>query len=239
MGNERFAAPIAERRLENEVVEQSENELERTRIAAPVRFDRIELQIFAEQMAAQHRQVRLQGRRFRDHRSKRVGERYVSGRSSRHETRDALQRVLAQEQRIAPGVGHATKKHVDLAQARERFQVNDLVAHREIAPLDELVAEVARHVGVLERALVARTGREQENARLMAVALRSEVFDHAPHLGEERGDTLDVVVAEQIGQRAPHDEAIFERVARARRAPACGRSQVENRPEASRPMSTA
>ncbi len=70
---------------------------------------------------------------------------------------------------------------------------------------------------MFERALVSRPGREQQHAELGPVARRGEALDDATQLGEKRRDAFHVVLAKQIGKRAPHDEAILERVARARR----------------------
>ena len=59
--------------------------------------------------------------------------------------------------------------HVDRLQAAERLQEHAAVAHRQVAALDQREAEVAREVGVLEVGLVVRPGREQHDARVVAV----------------------------------------------------------------------
>ena len=107
------------------------------------------------------------------------------------------------------------------------------LAHGEIAAFDQLVAEVARQVGVLERAFVARAGREQDHARLVARG-PARGLDDAAHLGEEAGDALDVVFAEQIAAACARARGDFRARSRRRWAPAVRSENTVNRAARSR-----
>ena len=100
-------------------------------------------------------------------------------------------------------------------QARERLQIDAVVAHGEVVALDERDAEVAREIGVLEVGLVVRPGREQHDAR--PAGRRRELDQRVAERLEEAGEPLDVEVAERLGQDARHHDPVLERIARARR----------------------
>ena len=74
-----------------------------------------------------------------------------------------------QLERIGVGVVDAPQHDVDGLQPAQRPQPDPAVAHGQVGPLDEVVAEVAGQVGVLEVAGVADAGREHHGPRVAAV----------------------------------------------------------------------
>ena len=78
----------------------------------------------------------------------------------------------AQFERIARFVVDPAHDHVHAVQAGQGLEEDDAVAHREVAAFDQRQAEVARQVGLLVIAFVARARREQHDQRHLAVAQR-------------------------------------------------------------------
>ena len=58
----------------------------------------------------------------------------------------ALRAIAAQFQRIAIFIGHAAQDDVDRQQSAERLQIDAVVAHRQIAPFDQRVAQIAGQI---------------------------------------------------------------------------------------------
>ena len=109
-------------------------------------------------------------RRLDRARSERVGDRHVARARGFHEPGNAERRIGAQLQRIAVAVVESPEDDVDRLQAIERLDEDAPIAHGQVATLDEREAEIARQVRVLEVGLVERTGREQHDARRVALA---------------------------------------------------------------------
>ncbi len=89
-----------------------------------------------------------------------------------------------------------------------------VVADGEVAAFDEGVAEVSGEVGVLEIGFVVGAGGEEDDAGVVAI-LWGERFEGFAHGAEEGGEALDAAIAEDVGERAGDDDAVFEGVARA------------------------
>ncbi len=81
-------------------------------------------------------------------------------------------RIGTQLDRVAEAIVHAPQNYVHLLQSFERLQVNAAVAHRQIAALNQREAEIAREIGMLEVGFVEWSGREQNNARILALRRR-------------------------------------------------------------------
>ena len=119
-------------------------------LPAPPRRDVGDAQFFTEEMPRERGQKGEERRGLDRAGAERIGDRDVARARRFHESGHAEEGIAAQFQRIAAGVVHAADDHVHRLQALERFQENPPVAHREIAALHQLVAEITREVGVLE-----------------------------------------------------------------------------------------
>ena len=139
--------------------------LERGRLAQPPGRDRRQLQRLAEQLAAEARQVAEQRARLEHARAERVGEQHVAAPRAIGQAGDAERGIGAQLERIAVVVVLAAHDRVDALQAVDRLQPDAVVAHRQVAALDEREAEVAGEQRVLEVGLVVRPRREQDDPR--------------------------------------------------------------------------
>ena len=126
-----------ERRLDHQLVEVVEHATSRPVLAAPPRRDGRQLQVLAEQVAAQAREKRHERRRFHEAAAEAVGDEHLAGPRRLHEAWHAQQRIAAQFQRIAEVVVHAADDHVDRVQPRQRLQEDAAVAHGEIVAADE------------------------------------------------------------------------------------------------------
>ncbi len=125
-----------------------------------------------EQVPAQLRQQRHPRRVLRQAAAQGVDDRDVAGARRLDQSGDPQRRVVAQLERIAEVVVEAAQHHVDRVQAAEGLEEHAVVAHGQVAALDQGVAQVARQVGVLEVGLVVRPGGQQHDARVVAVARR-------------------------------------------------------------------
>ena len=96
------------------------------------------------------------------------------------------------------------------------FRKTRLVAHGEVAALDEREAEIAREIGVLEVGLVVGARREQHDARRVGRPRRQRV-EHLAQAAEERRQPLHAAVAEGLRQAARQRDPVLERVAGAGR----------------------
>ena len=173
-------------------------------------------QRLAEQLAAELRQEAEQRARLEHARAERVREQHVAAARAVGEAGDAERGVGAQLERIAVVVVLAAHDGVDALQAVDGLQPDAVVAHREVAALDEREAEVAREQRVLEVGLVVRARREQDDAR-RPVAARRPVQQRGAQRVEEGGEMLHVQVAEHLREDARDDEPVLERVARSGR----------------------
>ena len=170
-------------------------------------------QLLAEQPPAQARQEGEQGRRLDQAAAERVGHGHVARPHRLHQPRHAEERVAAQLQRIAIVVVQPAQDHVHRLKTAEHLEINAVVAHRQIAALDQGVAEVLGEEGVLEIGLVVRPRREQDDARVVAV-VRGDGPQRLAEGVEEAGQPLHLAVAENVRQDARQDEPVLQGVAR-------------------------
>ena len=189
---------------------------ERLGLAAPPRGDRRYLQFLIQEKLAQSRQERGIRRRFRQSRTECIGDRDLARPDRLHQAWNAQHRIAAQFERIAEVIVLAAHDDIDGKQPAQRFQEHAVVAHREIAALDQRVAEVAGEKGVFEIGLVIRTRRQQHDARILTL-LGHQPFQRVAIALKEIREPADVRFAEHVGQHARGHQPVFERVARARR----------------------
>ena len=88
------------------------------------------------------------------------------------QTRHAQDRIVAQFQRIAKIVIDPAQNDVDLFQAAQGFQIDAIVAHRQVLSFDQHIAQIARQVTLLKIRLVAGAGGEKNDAtRCLSICL--------------------------------------------------------------------
>ena len=93
--------------------------------------------------------------------------------------------AVAELERVGVGVVDPAEQDVDRLQAAERAQPDPTVADRQVAALDQVVAELLGQVGVLEVAGVAEAGREDDGAAVRPV-LRGQRGQRGAQRREER-----------------------------------------------------
>jgi hypothetical protein len=96
---------------------------------------------------------------------------------------------------------------VDALEAGQRLEIDAVLAHGEVAALDEGEAEVAGQVRVLEVRLGERARRQQHDAGRLAVA-RRPLAERLLKREEELGEPVHAELAEGIGEE-PRDVRRF------------------------------
>ena len=128
-----------------------------------------------------------------------------------HEARRAAEGRAVEFERITFGVGHAAEEHVHRHQSAERLQADAVVADREVASLNQRVAEIAGEIGVFEVGRARRARAVQRDAGIVAAG--GEAAEHPANRQEERGEPLDVALLEDAGQQSGDDEPVFQGIA--------------------------
>src|SRR5207248_7525118 len=106
------------------------------------------------------------------------------------------------------------QQYVEPLEAGDGADVNTVAADGEVVALDQHEAEIARQRRMLKVGFAETAGRQEANARLVAVGAGAK---RIPERLEERRDALDIHRLVQRGESARQHQAIFQRVARARR----------------------
>ena len=172
------------------------------------------LQILAEQAPAQARQEAEQRPRLQHAGARHVGDddavlaQHVD-QAGHAEMRGRIELERIEEIGIDPA-----QQHVEPLQAGDGADMNAVAADGEIVALDQQEAEIARQRGVFEIGFAEGARRQQSDARLVAVGAGAQAV--AERL-EERRHALDIHRLVEIGKGARQHQAIFQRVARARR----------------------
>ena len=211
---------------EDHLIDVIERVRQRRPIAAPPGLDRRQLQILAQEAPAQARQKWDHGGRLQHAAAERVRDGDVAAANRIQQTRNAQRRIGTQLQGIAEIIVQAPQDDVDTVQAAQRLQIHAAVAHRQIAPIDQLVTEVLRQERLLEVGGVVGAGAEQHDARIVAIVGRQRRQGLA-HRSEEQRQPLDVALAKYIRKHARNHDAVFERIARSGRRL---RAVVQNAP---------
>ena len=111
--------------------------LERGGVAAPPGRDRGDLQLLAQQVAADAGEIGQQRGRLDQAAPQRIGHRHVPRTHRLDQPRDAQERVAAQLQRIAIRVVQPAEDDVDRLEPAEQLEVDPVVADRQVAPFDQ------------------------------------------------------------------------------------------------------
>ena len=185
---------------------------QRRRLAAPPGRHRRHRQRLAEQPFAQRRQEAEQGAGFEHARTERIGHQHPAGADRAEQPRDAQRRVGAQFERIAEIVVEPAQDRMHPAQAAQGLQIDRVVAHGQVLPLDQRKAEIAGQEGVLEIGFVVRTGSQQHRQRRLAVGRR-----HARQIvlqrAKEARQGLHMQLAKAIRKGPRHDDPVLQRIA--------------------------
>ena len=140
----------------------------RRRLAAPPGRDRGQGQALAEQAAAEAGEKGDECRGFQQPAAQRIGHCDVAGADRLDQAGHSKIGVGAQLERIAEAIVHAPQDHVHRPEPFERLEKDAILAHRQIAALDQGETEITGQVGVLEVGLVQRSGGEQYDPRMGA-----------------------------------------------------------------------
>ena len=185
------------------------------RLAAPPARVRRQQQLLAEHPPCHLRPERAQPRAFQHTRSRRIRHHHLARPNRLHQSRHTQGRIRAQLQRVEPLVVHPAQQHMHPFQPVQRLEVDLLVPHRQVRPLDQRHAQVTREEDMLEIGLVARTRRQQGHAR--ALTRRADPQQPVHQRPERRCNPLHLEFAERLGELLADDEPVFQQVAEAGR----------------------
>ena len=146
-------------------------------------------------------------------RARHVLDRDAAGADRVDEAGHADARGGVEFERIAPFGVDVAPEHVAALEPGDRAHEDAAVAHDQIVAFDEQEAEVAGEIGLLEIGRAQRAGRQNPDARFGALAARLEP---GAQFAKERREAFDVHLAVEARKRLRDDEAVFQRVARAR-----------------------
>ena len=116
-----------------------------------------------------------------------IGDAHVAGARRRDQAGDAERRIGAQSGRIAVFIVQTAQKRMHALQTLQGFQIDAIVAHRQVRSFDQRKTQIAREKNMLEIGFVVRPWRQQRDQRRFAIG------------GRERGKLL-LQRAEKIGQ---------------------------------------
>ena len=207
---------VCERRLDDPFRKTTAGVVERGGFATPPGRNGGHLERLAEQPLTERRQECQQRRRFEDAHAERVGDEHVPRAPRLHETWNPQRRIRPHLEGIAEVVVETAKDRVNRPKTRDGLQEDALVAHGQVAALDERKAKLPGKVGVLEVGLVVRPGGQHYDVRRAPVCRRAGKQE-LPQLVEERRQRTNAQCVKRVGQYARHDGAILECVADTRR----------------------
>ena len=142
----------------------------------------------------------------------RVGERDVAGAVGVHQAGHAQRRIGAEGEGIEEIVVEAAVDHVDALRPLGGAHVDDVVAHQQVAALDQLDAELVGEEGVLVVGAVERTRREQGDRRLVRRGVRRHRVQRRQQLLRIVLDRGDAVEGEEVGEEPHHHFAVLQHV---------------------------
>ncbi len=79
---------------------------------------------------------------------------------------------MVEFERIAKGIVEPAQNDIHRLQAGQGFEKHRLITHREICPLYQGITQIAGQIGVFKVRFVIWSGRQQDNAGIVAVARR-------------------------------------------------------------------
>ena len=200
--------------FDGEIVEPRQHFLARRFLAAPPGRDVRHLQIFAEQAPAEARQEAQQRPRLQHAGARHVGDHDAVLAQHVDQAGHAEMRGRVEFERIEEIGIDPAQQHVEPLQAGDGADMDAVAADGEVVALDQQEAEIARERRVLEIGFAEGARRQQADARLVAVGAGAQRV--AERL-EERRHALDIHRLVEIGKGARQHQAIFQRVAGARR----------------------
>jgi hypothetical protein len=181
-------------------------------LAAPPGCYRRHCQRLAEQLPAGAGQESRQCGRLDQATAEGIGDQDVAGTHGLQQARNAERRIAAQFERVAVVVIQPAEQRMYTPQAAECSEVDAIAAHRQVLSFDQGKTEIARQIGVFEVGFVVGSRRQQDDQRRFA-GTRGPMGETVLKLAEERGEMLDVQVAELLGKNAADDGPVFEGIA--------------------------
>ena len=169
------------------------------------------LQIFAEEPPAQAGQETQQRPRLHHAGARHVGDDNAILAEHVDQTGYAELRRCVEFERIEEIGIHPAQQHVEPLQAGDGPDMNAVATDGEIIALDQQESEITRQRSVFEIGFTELAGRQQPDARLVAVGAGAQGV--AERLEEWR-DPLHIHRFVERGKRARQHQPVFQRVAR-------------------------
>ena len=142
----------------------------------------------------------------------RVGERDVAGMVARHQAGHAERGIGAEGERIEEVVVDAAIDHVDALGPLGGAHEDELVLDEQVAPLDQLDAELVGQEGMLVIGRVVDAGREQHHGRIGVGGGRGDRFQGRQQLVRIVLDRRHAVAGEQLREQPQHDLPVLQHV---------------------------
>ncbi len=200
--------------LDAALVETGEHARTRPVVAAPERLDIGKAQLLAQQPPRQRRQKAHDRARLDEAGAGHVGDRDRALADRLQQAGRAELRGGVQLQRIAPVGVDPPPQHVGALQAGDGAHIELAVIGEEVLALDQQQPEITSEIDLLGAGLAERAGRQQADARIDALRAAREP---GAKIAEERRQPAQIHVAKQARDGSRHDEAVFQRIAGARR----------------------
>jgi hypothetical protein len=175
--------------FDGDLVQPRQHFLARRFLAAPPGRDMRHPQILGEEAPAEAREESQQRPRLQHARTRHVGDDDTVLAQHVDQPGHAELRGSVELQRIERIGIHPAQQHIEPLQAGDGADMNAVAADGEVVALDQQESEIARQRGMLEIGLAEATGRQQPDARLVAVGARPQGI--AERL-EERRHALDI-----------------------------------------------
>ncbi len=167
--------------------------------------------IFPEVIADEGRHIGVDGFVVGDAVAHGIRQGHISRAVGAHQAGDAEHGIRPERERVQKLIVHAAVDHIDALQAVNGLHVNDAAIHDQVAAFDELDAHLLREEAVLEIRAVVNPGRKQGDLSVVSSA-RRKAAQNARQLGGIVIDGKNFVLLKRVGERAHHDQAIFQHV---------------------------
>ena len=193
--------------------------VERAGRTQPARPGLRQQQALAQQLLRQCRQVGDQAGALDGAAAQRIQNRDMAAPGRRDQAGDTQARIALQPQRIAEIFVQPAQDAVDRLQPAERLQIDPVVAHGQVLAGDQLIAQIARQIGMLEIGFVIGTGGQQYDPGLAARPARpggrgcGGAGERLAQRPEKTRHALDRLGAERVRQAARQHHTVFQRVA--------------------------
>ena len=201
--------------------------------AAPDGGDVGNLEILAQQRAADIGQIGVHRGGFDHAAAQRIGQHHAAGAHRFGQARHAQRAVAAKFQRIAEIGVDAAEDGGDPFQPGQGLEEHLAIAHRQVVALHQGQAQIMGEIDMLEIGFVIGARRQQHGA----VAPRRAQPQDAFAIGVEEGrQPRHLHVAEAFGKGLGHHQPVFQRIAQAARRigarwPSLSRSRRRRAPD--------